>query len=53
MKHQVILGLGVVVLSGDEQALIKLPMPDRAIGKVLLSICVWVLMISVGSDECM
>jgi len=51
MTYQVIMGLGVVILSGDEQSLIKLSMSDWAIAKVLLSICVWVLMISVGSNE--
>jgi len=49
MTYQVIMGLGVVILSGDEQSLIKLSMSDWAIAKVLLSICVWVLTISVSS----
>jgi hypothetical protein len=51
MTYQVIMGLGVVILSGDEHPLIKLPMPDWAIAKVLLGICVWVLLVSVGLDE--
>jgi hypothetical protein len=50
MTYQVVMGLGVVILSGDEHPLIKLPMPDWAIAIVLLSICVGVLMISVGLD---
>jgi hypothetical protein len=51
MTYQVIMGLGVVILSGDEQSLIKLPMSDWAIAKVLLGICVWVLLVSVDWDE--
>jgi hypothetical protein len=51
MTYQVIVGLGVVILSGDEQSLIKLPMPDWAIAKVLLGICVGILVVSVGLDE--
>lgn len=51
MTYQVIVGLGVVILSGDEQSLIKLPVPDWAIAKVLLGICVGVLMVSVGLDK--
>jgi hypothetical protein len=48
MTYQVIMGLGMVILSGDEQSLIKLPMADWAIAKVLLGICVRVLLVSVG-----
>ena len=51
MTYQVVMGLGVVILSGDEHSLIKLPMPDWAIAKVLLGICVGVLLVSVGLDE--
>ena len=51
MTYQVIMGLGVVILSGDEHPLIKLSMPDWAIAKVLLGICVRVLLVSVGLDE--
>lgn len=51
MTHQVIMGLSLVILSGNEQSLIKLPMADGAIAKVLLGICVRVLVVSVGSDE--
>ena len=48
MTYQVIVGLGLVILSGDEQSLIKLAMSDRAIAKVLLGICVGILIVSVG-----
>ena len=51
LTHQIIMGLSLVILSGDEQSLIKLPMADWAIAKVLLGICVWVLMVRVGPDE--
>jgi hypothetical protein len=51
MTYQVVMGLGVVILSWDEHSLIKLPMPDWAIAKVLLGICVGVLMVSIGLNE--
>ena len=51
MTYQVIVGLGLVILSGTEQSLIKLAMPNRAIAKVLLGICVWVLVVSVELND--
>jgi len=51
MTHQVIMGLSLVILSGNEQSLIKLPMANWAIAKVLLGICVWVLVVSVELND--
>jgi len=51
LTHQIIMGLSLVILSGDEQSLIKLPMADWAIAKVLLGICVWILVVSFGLNE--
>jgi len=49
--YQVIVGWGLVILSADEQSLIKLAMSHRAIAKVLLGICVGILIVSVDVDK--